>query len=135
MPDHGHFADRLPAAGAADPSDRVIDGQRAVRRGKWKLVLNQIGYVGTAAGNKPLERDDATLLSDLEEDPGERRNLRRTRPAAADEPASAVHRRFEAVTANGFRGRMGWDAIPAYAAAVCRRLPQRSVACWRDRPC
>jgi hypothetical protein len=75
MHDHGHFADRLPAAGAAAPSDRVIDGhnmlpvassraksphdaiywpnreQLAVRRGKWKLELKGTGCDGTAAGS------------------------------------------------------------------------------------
>ena len=67
----------------------------AVRRGKWKLVLNGLEYDGTPTGEEPLRGDDSTFLSNLEEDPGERRNLRHAYPGIADELASAAHRWFE----------------------------------------
>ncbi len=103
----GMAADVLPtfcaAAGAALPSDRTYDGQDmlpvaarrarsphdaifwsaggkqlALRRDKWKLVLNGRDAAG----------DDTLFLSDLEADPGERTNLRHKHPALADELAT-----------------------------------------------
>ncbi len=113
-------ADILPTvcgvAGVPVPSDRTIDGrdmlpvaasraksphgavfwangeQLAVRRGKWKLVVNGITYYGTPEGKKPLQGDDALFLSDLEADPGESRNLRHQHPDLVDELAGQVHR-------------------------------------------
>jgi arylsulfatase A-like enzyme len=121
----GMTMDILPtvcqAAGVPVPADRVIDGknilpvasaramsphdamywsygeQLAVRRGKWKLVLKGMDYDGTPDGEKPPRGDDATFLSNLEEDPGERRNLRHAHPGIADELTSAAHRWFEGV--------------------------------------
>jgi arylsulfatase A-like enzyme len=66
--------DILPMAadGAEGPHDCVfweMDEQTAVRRGKWKLVLN-----GKLAGGTPPE--DAVHLCDLETDPKERTNLK-----------------------------------------------------------
>jgi arylsulfatase A-like enzyme len=79
-------------AGAELPADRVIDGkdvfpmiahsapsphetifwananQRAVRRGKWKLILNPTMDPGETAAEK-------VFLADLEKDPGEKANL------------------------------------------------------------
>lgn len=106
-------ADILPTAchlsGAALPTDRTYDGrniwpvltagaasphefvawangqQLAIRRGPWKLVLNGITYDGTPDGDKPLSGDDAVFLSNLEQDPGETRNLRRQHPRLSDE--------------------------------------------------
>jgi arylsulfatase A-like enzyme len=110
------------AAGVPVPSDRAIDGkdilavarshaksphdaiywsngeQLAVRRGKWKLVLNGTDHDGTPAGEKPLQGDDALFLSDLEEDPGEKRNLRHAKAGIADELASAAHRWLEGLS-------------------------------------
>jgi hypothetical protein len=40
--------------------------------------------------NQPLTGDDAILLSDLEKDPGEIKNLRHRHPAAVDEMATIV---------------------------------------------
>jgi arylsulfatase A-like enzyme len=119
-------ADLLPtictAAGVPLTADRTIDGrdalplmtagaksrhadvfwdsdkQQAVRRGRWKLVVNGTVYDGTPEGRKPLEGDDAMFLSDLEEDPGETRNLRRKHPELVDELATAISRWQEAVT-------------------------------------
>jgi arylsulfatase A-like enzyme len=109
----GCHVDLLPtictAAGAAVPADRTMDGadalpmavsgakatheavfwsssgQTAVRRGNWKLVKNGKIFDGTPEGSKPLEGEDAVFLSNLDEDPGESRNLRRQNPKVVDE--------------------------------------------------
>ena len=115
----GMTADILPtfcaAAGATLPPDRIYDGrdmlpvaaqrapsphqaifwaaggqQLAVRRGKWKLVLNGRDVTG----------DDALFLSDLETDPGERTNLRHKQPALADELATLAKKWQEEVKRN-----------------------------------
>ncbi|HUJ22593.1 MAG TPA: sulfatase-like hydrolase/transferase [Bryobacteraceae bacterium] len=121
----GMTMDILPtvclAAGATLPADRTIDGrdilpvaaarapsphdtiywasgeQLAARRGKWKLVLQGMDYDGTPAGEKPLQGDDATFLSDLEENRGESRNLRHQHPDIADALATEAHRWLESV--------------------------------------
>ena len=59
--------------------------QLAIRKGKWKLVLNGIVHDGTPEGEKPLTGEDAVFLSDVEQDPGETRNLRRENPGMTDE--------------------------------------------------
>jgi arylsulfatase A-like enzyme len=109
----GNHVDLLPtictAAGVAVPNDRTMDGwdalpmalsgaaskhdaifwslggQLAVRRGSWKLVKNGKTYDGTPAGEKALEGDDSVFLSNVDEDPGESKNLRHQNPAKADE--------------------------------------------------
>jgi arylsulfatase A-like enzyme len=106
-------ADILPTAchvtGAQVPTDRTIDGrniwpvlteeaqsphddlcwsegpQLAIRRGKWKLVLNGVTHDGTPEGDRPLQGEDAVFLSNLDEDPGEKRNLRRDYPEIVDD--------------------------------------------------
>jgi arylsulfatase A-like enzyme len=121
----GCHVDLLPtickAAGAAVPTDRTMDGrdalplaasraksahdaifwasagQLAVRRGPWKLVKDGREFGGTPETQKPLEGDDALFLSNLEEDPGERRNRRHDQPALADELATTAHRWLEDV--------------------------------------
>ncbi len=99
----------LTAAGVPLPTDRTLDGfdalpmavsgapskhdaifwesagQLAVRRGKWKLVKNGKTFDGTPEGNRPLPGDDAIFLSNLEEDPGESKNLRHENAALTDE--------------------------------------------------
>ncbi|MCX6622852.1 MAG: sulfatase-like hydrolase/transferase [Acidobacteria bacterium] len=113
-------ADVLPticvAAGVDVPADRTLDGrnilgvakdgaasphealfwennqQLAVRQGPWKLVIDGRDYDTTADGWKPLTGEDALFLSNLEEDPGERRNRRREFPKLVDELATMVHR-------------------------------------------
>jgi|YelNatPaOPRAMG01_1025707.scaffolds.fasta_scaffold01069_4 arylsulfatase A-like enzyme len=111
-------------AGVPVPADRTIDGrnvlavaasraasphgeifwangkQLAVRRGKWKLVINGIPYDGTEEGRKPLTGEDALFLSDLETDPGERTNLRRKHPELVDELSTAAHKWREEVERN-----------------------------------
>jgi arylsulfatase A-like enzyme len=66
--------------------------QLAVRRGKWKLVINGVAADGTTEGSKPLRGDDAMFLSDLDADPGETRNLRRDRPDLLDELATLAQK-------------------------------------------
>jgi arylsulfatase A-like enzyme len=106
-------ADILPTVcqltGAHLPQDRTIDGkdiwpvltggakspheyvawtsgpQLAIRKGKWKLVLNGIVHDGTPQGEKPLEGDDAIFLSNVEENPDESHNLRHQYPQIVDE--------------------------------------------------
>ena len=82
--------DALPiaTAGAKSNHDAIYwssGGQLAVRRGNWKLVKNGKVFDGTPDGNKPLEGDDAIFLSNVDEDPGESKNLRHKYPAVADE--------------------------------------------------
>lgn len=101
------FPTFLEIAGGALPKDRVIDGssilpmvtgdaatphgdlfwehgdQLAIRRGKWKLVLN---------GKLDFSQDpvDPVHLSDLESDPGERTNLADKEPSLVEELTNAV---------------------------------------------
>jgi arylsulfatase A-like enzyme len=74
--------------GKASPHEYVAwtnGPQLAIRKGKWKLVLNGVVHDGTPEGEKPLTGEDAVFLSDVEVDPGESRNLRRERPEVTDE--------------------------------------------------
>jgi arylsulfatase A-like enzyme len=104
------------AAGAALPSNHKIDGtdifpvaaskaksphgalywmqngQLAIRRDRWKLVINGFTAENWPQGNKPLQGDDSMFLSDLENDPGESRNLRRQRPEIVDELATMAYK-------------------------------------------
>jgi arylsulfatase A-like enzyme len=65
---------------AASPHETIFwasDGQLAVRRGAWKLVINGISGDGTPRGREKLQGDDGLFLSNLEDDIGETRNRRR----------------------------------------------------------
>jgi arylsulfatase A-like enzyme len=116
----GSHLDLLPtickAAGAALPADRTLDGgdalpmaasgapsthdaiywssggQLAVRRGAWKLVKNGKTFDGSPTGNKALEGDDALFLSNVEDDPGESKNLRHANATLADELETMAER-------------------------------------------
>ena len=82
--------DALPmaASGAASKHDAIFwssGGQLAVRRGPWKLVRNGKVFDGTPAGAQPLQGDDALFLSNVDDDPGESKNLRHSNPAMVDE--------------------------------------------------
>ncbi len=83
-------SDILPvaASGAKSPHDALYwfqAGQLAIRRGKWKLVINGRLYDRRPDGAQPLKGEDAIWLSDLETDPGETKNLRRVHPNVVDE--------------------------------------------------
>lgn len=67
-------------------------GQLAVRRGQWKLVINGRDYNRDPHGWQPLTGDDSLFLSNLDEDPGETKNLRRLHPKLVDELATAAQR-------------------------------------------
>ena len=89
--------DILPvaAAGAKSPHEAVFwmqGGQLAVRKGKWKLVINGFTAENWPEGRKPLEGDDAMFLSDLEKDPAESTNLRRAHPNVLDELATMAQK-------------------------------------------
>jgi arylsulfatase A-like enzyme len=84
----GHDALPMAAAGAKSQHDAIYwssGGQLAVRRGPWKLVRNGKTFDGTPEGNKPLTGDDALFLSNVEQDPGESRNLRHENATVTDE--------------------------------------------------
>jgi arylsulfatase A-like enzyme len=68
------------------------NGQLAIRRGPWKLVENGRLYDRRPEGNKPLEGEDAIWLSNLDEDPGETRNVRRQHANIVDELLTDLHR-------------------------------------------
>ncbi|HET8548565.1 MAG TPA: sulfatase-like hydrolase/transferase [Bryobacteraceae bacterium] len=90
----------LATAGATSAHDAIFwaqGKQMAVRRGRWKLVVNGFTADGTPAGRTPLEGDDALFLSDLEADPGESHNLRRLHPQLVDELATLIHNWHAAV--------------------------------------
>lgn len=116
----GNHVDLLPtiltAAGVPLPADRTLDGfdalpmavsdapskhdaifwssggQLAVRRGPWKLVKDGRTFDGTPAGSQPLKGDDAIFLSNVDDDPGESRNLRHQNPALTDELLTAAEK-------------------------------------------
>jgi arylsulfatase A-like enzyme len=67
-------------------------GQLAVRRGRWKLVIDGRLHDRSPDGGKPLTGEDALWLSDLDEDPGETKNLRRLHPNLVDELATLAAR-------------------------------------------
>ena len=85
--------DALPMAAekAKSPHEALYwssDGQHAVRRANWKLVMNGFSADGTPDGRRKLSGDDAMFLSDLDRDPGETNNLRRLHPGVVDELAT-----------------------------------------------
>ena len=81
--------------GARSPHEAIFwaqEKQLAVRRGKWKLVVNGFSAENWPDGRKPLEGEDSMFLSDLDADPGESKNLRRSNPQLVDELATLAHR-------------------------------------------
>jgi arylsulfatase A-like enzyme len=85
----------VAAANAKSPHDAIFwtqGGQLAIRKGKWKLVVNGFTAENWPQGSKPLEGEDAMFLSDLESDPGESHNLRRARPEVLDELATLAYK-------------------------------------------
>lgn len=67
-------------------------GQLATRRGSWKLVVNGALHDRRADGGKPLSGEDSIWLSNLDEDPGETRNLRRVNASLVDELLTDLYR-------------------------------------------
>jgi arylsulfatase A-like enzyme len=94
--------DALPMAvsGAKSKHEAIFwssGGQLAVRRGSWKLVKNGKVFDGTPEGAKPLAGEDSLFLSNVDEDPGESKNLRHQNPALADELLTAAEKWLEDV--------------------------------------
>ncbi len=78
----------VASAGAKSPHDHIAwasSGQHAIRRGDWKLVVGGREYGRSPDGNKPLSGEDAVWLSNVVQDPGETRNLRREHPEIVDQ--------------------------------------------------
>jgi len=76
----------MAADGAPSPHEEIfweMNDQTAVRRGKWKLVIN-----GQLVEGAPPEDD--LHLADLETDVGERHNLKDERPDLAEELRNAA---------------------------------------------
>ena len=67
-------------------------GQLATRRGQWKLVVNGRLYDRSPEGAKPLTGEDAVWLSNVSEDPGETKNLRRLHPNVVDDLLTDLNR-------------------------------------------
>ncbi|MEP6536566.1 MAG: sulfatase-like hydrolase/transferase [Bryobacteraceae bacterium] len=65
-------------------------GQLAMRKENWKLVVKGFAADGTPDGAKPLTGEDAVFLSDLAQDPGESTNLRLINPKVVDEMMTAA---------------------------------------------
>jgi len=94
----------LPMAlsGAKSPHDHIAwasAGQQALRRGEWKLVLGGKVFGRSADGGKALAGEDAVWLSNLVQDPGETKNLRRQHPEIVDQLSTLLEqwrRRFDA---------------------------------------
>jgi arylsulfatase A-like enzyme len=106
----------LGAAATPLPADRTIDGhdilptaakkarsphetlfwsssnQLAVRRGKWKLVMNGMEADSAPAARTRMTGDDATFLSDIDTDPGESKNLRSQHPRIVEELTAAANK-------------------------------------------
>ena len=86
-PGEGHFdgVNLWPAISAGTVMNRPPlhwhnQPQLAMRKGQWKLTLNGYEANGTPEGRKALTGEDAVFLANLEQDPGEKRNVRREHP-------------------------------------------------------
>jgi arylsulfatase A-like enzyme len=79
----------LGQGGPRQPGNLIMDGEQiAVRKGKWKLILN--GILGVAlptgvADEDKMKGDDLVFLVDVENDPGETTNLRFQHPDVVEE--------------------------------------------------
>jgi arylsulfatase A-like enzyme len=83
------------AEGAPSPHGEVfweMGRQTAVRRGKWKLVLNGELVESDRTGRSTGQSQDDVFLADLDGDPGETRNLRDERPEIVRELRVAAER-------------------------------------------
>lgn len=91
----GHSLLPTLTADAPSPHRELLwtnQGQLAIRRGPWKLVIGGKEFDRRPEGNQALTGEDALFLSNLDEDPGETRNLRRMHPNLVDELATIVQR-------------------------------------------
>ena len=86
-----------------------MDKQTAMRRGPWKLVLEGQLVEGAAA-------EDAVHLSHLEQDMGERKNLRQEQPALAKQMQTAA-----LAWRAGIEKRWAEEFVPARGGTVTHR--------------
>ncbi len=102
--------------GVKEPDARVVvsegRGSKAILWAKWHMVLFEAGKSAPAGGDD--DRRDA--LYDLDEDPGERRNVFRSHPDVVAE----LKARLAAALANVKAADASQDAGPGEAAAVVR---------------
>ncbi len=101
--------DLLPVLAASEPMPErdlywEMQGQRAVRRGPWKLVLD-----GQLVEGEPPA--DPVCLSRLDRDPAESENLAQEHPDVAADLARAVGTWYEALETRWNRGRDGGDQV------------------------
>lgn len=99
-------------SGAASPHEEIFwswgplanypgePGQLAMRRGKWKLTINAIPHDLSENARKAIRGEDSVFLADLENDPGETRNLRRQHPSLTEELVRRVNRWHDEITAS-----------------------------------
>ncbi len=99
-----HFdgANLWPAIAKGDVTNRPAlhwynSPQLAIRKGQWKLTLNGYDAAGVPDSRKPITGEDSVFLANLEQDPGEKRNLRREFPAVAAELEAELKAWLEAV--------------------------------------
>ena len=71
--------------------------QLAIRKGEWKLTLNGYEANGGPDSRKPKTGEDAIFLANLEQDPGEKKNVRNEFPAVAEALEKEVKVWLEAV--------------------------------------
>ena len=71
--------------------------QLAIRKGEWKLTLNGYEANGRPDSRKPKTGEDAIFLANLEQDPGEKKNVRNEFPAVAEALEKEVKVWLEAV--------------------------------------
>jgi arylsulfatase A-like enzyme len=64
--------------------------QEAMRKGQWKLTKNGYDADGGEDGRKPITGEDAVFLANLEQDPGEKVNLRRSFPQIVSQMESEM---------------------------------------------
>jgi hypothetical protein len=107
----------------------------AIRKGKWKLVKNGIVSDRTAEGSKPLTGDDTLFLSNLDDDPGEWRNLRHQFQAVAHELEPQASKWLADVSKNRQRLRFViflTTSLSTYQRGF-RMLQRNSFASWLCR--
>jgi hypothetical protein len=62
--------------------------------------LNGVTHDGTPEGERPLQGEDAVFLSNVEEDPGEKQNLRRQHPEIVDDLQTRLEQWRKTVESN-----------------------------------
>ena len=101
----GFLAAALQMTSTPDPDANLAAAEElielATRRGAWKLVVNGRLHDRSPEGNKPLTDENSLWLSNVEEDPGESRNLRRLHPNIVDDLLTQLNRWSETLPKGG----------------------------------